>query len=160
MDPNPQKLMQHLKKNYPNAYYHSTYEAGFCGFWAHRALCKLGINNIVVNPADVPTTHKEKTQKRDKRDSRKLARELADGSLEAIYIPTHHKNRCGYWLYYWFNLPNEIDNSKAKSNNFCIPKELVCQNDRRCLTGRDVLFIGYNPLTLNMMMLAIILTSC
>ena len=88
MDPNPQKLMQHLKKNYPNAYYHSTYEAGFCGFWAHRALCKLGINTIVVNPADVPTTHKEKTQKRDKRDGRKLARELADGSLEAIYIPT------------------------------------------------------------------------
>ena len=88
MDPSPQKLMQHLKKNYPNAHYHSTYEVGFCHFWAHRALCKLGINNIVVNPADVPTTHKEKTQKRDKRDGRKLARELADGSLEAIYIPT------------------------------------------------------------------------
>jgi transposase len=88
MNPSPQKLMEHLKKNYPNADYYSTYEAGFCGFWAHRELTKLGIKNIVVNPADVPTTHKEKTQKRDKRDSRKLARELADGSLEAIYIPT------------------------------------------------------------------------
>ncbi len=88
MNPSPQKLLEHLKKNYPHGDYYSTYEAGFCGFWAHRELTKLGIKNIVVNPADVPTTHKEKTQKRDKRDSRKLARELADGSLEAIYIPT------------------------------------------------------------------------
>ena len=88
MNPNPQQLKQHLMKHYPNGHFYSVYEAGFCGFWAHRELCKLGINNIVVNPADVPTTHKEKTQKRDKRDSRKLARELADGSLEAIYIPT------------------------------------------------------------------------
>jgi transposase len=88
MDPSPQKLLEHVKKNYPHADYYSTYEAGFCGFWAHRELTQLGIKNIVVNPADVPTTHKEKTQKRDKRDSRKLARELADGSLDAIYIPT------------------------------------------------------------------------
>jgi len=88
MNPSPQKLLEHLKKNYPHGDYYSTYEAGFCGFWAHRQLTQLGIKNIVVNPADVPTTHKEKTQKRDKRDSRKLDRELADGSLEAIYIPT------------------------------------------------------------------------
>jgi len=89
MNPTPQQLLNHLEKNYPHADYHSVYEAGFCGFWIHRELCRLGINNIVVNPADVPTTHKEKTQKRDKRDSRKLARELAERtSLEAIYIPT------------------------------------------------------------------------
>jgi transposase len=88
MNPSPQQLKQHLIKYYPHGQYYSVYEAGFCGFWAHRELTKLGVKNIVVNPADVPTTHKEKTQKRDKRDSRKLARELADGSLEAIYIPT------------------------------------------------------------------------
>jgi len=89
MNPSPPELFNYITKHYPNAEYHSVYEAGFCGFWIHRQLCDLGINNIIVNPADVPTTHKEKTQKRDKRDSRKLARELAEGSsLEAIYIPT------------------------------------------------------------------------
>ena len=31
------------------------YEAGFCGFWIHERLTALGIDNIVVNPADVPT---------------------------------------------------------------------------------------------------------
>jgi transposase len=88
MNPQPKELQVHLAHNYPQAHYFSAYEAGFCGFWVHRQFTQLGIKNIVVNPADVPTTHKERTQKRDKRDSRKIARELADGSLTAIYIPS------------------------------------------------------------------------
>lgn len=49
--------------------YFSAYEAGFSGLWPHYKLTELGINNIVVNPADIPTTQKEKVQKEDKRDS-------------------------------------------------------------------------------------------
>jgi len=32
-------------------------------------LLSYGINSIVVNPADIPTTDKERVQKEDKRDS-------------------------------------------------------------------------------------------
>ena len=88
MDPEPEKLADYLKRNYPDAEYRSVYEAGFCGFEAHRALCKLGVQNIVINPADVPTSGKEREKKNDSCDSRKLARELENGSLEPIYIPT------------------------------------------------------------------------
>ena len=88
MDPDPLVLIKHLWTNYPHGTYYSVYEAGFCGFWIHRKLVKAGIHNIVVNPADIPTSHKEKVQKRDKRDSQRLARELANGSLQAIYIPS------------------------------------------------------------------------
>ena len=88
MNPSPKELSRYLDKHYPKAYYHSVYEAGFCGFWIHRELTSLGINNIVTNPADVPTRHKEKRRRTDKIDSRKLARELANGSLGSIYIPT------------------------------------------------------------------------
>ena len=87
MDPDPQKLAEYLKRNYPEAEYRSVYEAGFSGFEAHRTLCKLGVNNIVINPADVPTSGKERNYKNDSIDSRKLARELENGSLEGIYIP-------------------------------------------------------------------------
>ena len=86
MDPEPEKLADYLKRNYPDAEYRSVYEAGFCGFEAHRALCKLGVQNIVINPADVPTSGKEREKKNDSCDSRKLARELENGSLEPIYI--------------------------------------------------------------------------
>ena len=87
MDPDPQKLAEYLKRNYPEAEYRSVYEAGFSGFEAHRTLCKLGVNNIVINPADVPTSGRERNYKNDSIDSRKLARELENGSLTGIYIP-------------------------------------------------------------------------
>lgn len=88
MDPEPEKLADHLKRNFPDAEYRSVYEAGFSGFEAHRALCRLGVQNIVINPSDVPTSGKEREKKNDNCDSRKLARELENGSLEPIYIPT------------------------------------------------------------------------
>lgn len=85
--PSPEKLVKYLHKNYPNATYYSVYEAGFCGFWIDRLLRELGVNNIIVNPADVPTKQKERRHRVDKIDSKKLARELSSNNLEGIYIP-------------------------------------------------------------------------
>ena len=65
-------LKNYLWKIYPEANFHSFYEAGFCGYWIHQKLITYGINNIVVNPADIPTTDKEKKRKTDRVDSRKL----------------------------------------------------------------------------------------
>jgi transposase len=86
-DPSPDVLYAHLVRNYPGATYYSVYEAGFCGFWIHYRLTELGIHNIVVNPADVPTTAGEKIRKTDAIDSNKLARSLRSGDLKAIYVP-------------------------------------------------------------------------
>ncbi len=87
MRPDPAGLVKHLRRNYPDAEYRSVYEAGFSGFEAHRELCGLGVKNIVINPADVPTSGKERIYKNDRLDCKKLARELENGSLEGIYIP-------------------------------------------------------------------------
>ena len=91
MNPSPEELVKHLEKNYPNATYISVYEAGFCGYWVDRRLRSLGVKNIVVNPADVPTKNKERRRKADKVDSRKLTRELSNNTLEGIYIPTEEE---------------------------------------------------------------------
>ena len=80
-------LRNYLDRNFPNATYYSVYEAGFSGFWAHYQLMEMGINNIVVNAADVPTSQKEKLHKDDKVDSMKLGRSLRNGDLKAIYVP-------------------------------------------------------------------------
>lgn len=87
-DPRPEILRDYLHKNFPGANYHSAYEAGYCGFWIHDTLKSYGINSIVVNPADIPTTGKEIVQKEDSRDSRKIARSLSAGLLKGIYVPT------------------------------------------------------------------------
>jgi len=80
-------LYNYLHRNFPGGAYHSVYEAGFSGFKAHYSLKAMGIDNIIVNPADVPTTQKEHLQKDDPTDSRKLARSLRGGELRPIYVP-------------------------------------------------------------------------
>lgn len=84
---NADTLVGYLVRQFPGASYHSVYEAGFSGFWTHYKLKQMGINNIVVNPADVPTSQKEQLQKDDPTDSRKLARSLRGGELTGIYVP-------------------------------------------------------------------------
>lgn len=86
-DPNPDKLYKYLTNNYPGAEYYSVYEAGFCGFWIHHRLTELGIHNIVVNPADVPTMTSERLRKTDAVDSKKLAVGLRAKQLRGIYTP-------------------------------------------------------------------------
>lgn len=87
MDPFPEELRKYMHKNYPGGKYISVYEAGFCGFWAHRELEMKGFKNIIAAPTEIPTSNKEKNKKRDPVDSRKLSRELENGSIKGIYIP-------------------------------------------------------------------------
>ena len=80
-------LSSHLKKKYPEGDYYSVYESGFCGFSAHYSLEALGIKNIVINAADVPSTQKENINKTDKVDASKLVKSLRAGLLHPIHIP-------------------------------------------------------------------------
>ena len=85
--PSPKILIDYVKKNYPGADYYAAYEAGYSGFWIQEELQSGGVDCIVVNPGDIPTTDKEQKQKQDPRDSRKIARGLKNGELIAIHIP-------------------------------------------------------------------------
>jgi transposase len=86
LPPQPEVLAHYLNEKFPGASYHSAYEAGFCGFGAHYQLLELGINNIVINPADVPTTQKEQYHKSDPVDSYKIARSLRARELTPIHV--------------------------------------------------------------------------
>jgi len=87
MNPSPAELYNYLKRNYPDGTYYSVYEAGYCGYWIDRELKKLGINNIIVSPSDVPTSSRDKYEKTDPRDARNLAMHLQNGTIKGIYIP-------------------------------------------------------------------------
>ena len=89
-NPEPELLKRHFEKNYPGAELRVVYEAGFCGFGIQRSLTQLGINCIVTNAADVPTSDKDRKRKNDKRDARKLSAELYKGNLQAIYVPDRY----------------------------------------------------------------------
>lgn len=86
-NPDPALLAGYLKRNFPGGNYHAVYEAGFSGFDACRKMKQLGIDCRVIHPADVPTNQKERLQKTDKADSRKLARALRSQEFISIHIP-------------------------------------------------------------------------
>jgi transposase len=137
--PKPDILHKYLIEHFPGGTYHSAYEAGFCGYWIHYALTSFGIKSIVVNPADIPTTDKERVNKEDKRDSRKIARSLSSGNLVPIYIPsiknqrdrsllrtramlvkdsTRYKNRIKSFLcFYGICIDDAFKNSKSHWSN-------------------------------------------
>lgn len=130
MDPTADALSSYLRKYFPNGKYFSAYEAGFCGYSPHRALVIEGIQNIVVNPADIPTTDKERKQKEDSRDSRKIARSLKNGDLEPLYIPTKTTEELRNYVRHRKSMVKDINRNKARIKSFLylnginIPPEL------------------------------------
>jgi len=107
-------LGDYLRKNFPGGNYYSAYEAGFCGFSTHRLLEKEGIINIVVNPSDIPTTDKDKRQKEDMRDSRKIAYSLKQNALRGIHIPREETEELRSLLKCRVNLVKEISRYKNR----------------------------------------------
>lgn len=162
-NPSANELSDHLKRNYPSASYQAVYEAGFCGFKYQREFKESGINCIVVHPADVPTTDKEKQRKSDTIDCRKLAKTLSEGSLEGIFIPgveqqddrgvirfyqqaikdqSRYKNRIRGWLNFQC-VSISKDTGKYWSNNFITTlKELPLTPSARI--NLDLLLQGYS----------------
>ncbi len=86
-DPEPKVLFKHLTKHYPGGNYIAGYEAGYFGYSVQRNFESLGMKCLVLHPADVPTTHKDKEQKRDPRDSRKIAKALKNDEVVPIWVP-------------------------------------------------------------------------
>ncbi len=129
-DPNAGELSMYLRKNFPGGTYYSAYEAGFCGFSIHHSLLEHGIHNIIVNPADIPTTDKERKQKDDSRDSRKIANSLRNKELKAIYIPQKTTIEFRSLVRYRRTLVKEISRNKNRIKSYLhfygvvIPREL------------------------------------
>lgn len=156
--PKPELLYNYLTKNFPGGVYHSAYEAGFCGYWIHNKLKSYGINSIVVNAADIPTTDKEKVQKEDARDSKKIARTLRSGDLKAIHVPclktlddrslmrtrstlvkdlTRNKNRTKSFLYFHgIDIPESFSKQNVWSKNFITWLNSIDMQEK---SGKDAL---------------------
>lgn len=82
----PEVLVKYCQK-FKGAHIKSAYEAGFCGFYLHRILIKHNIDNIVVHAASIEIGSRDAV-KTDKRDSIKIATQLAAGRLSCVYIPS------------------------------------------------------------------------
>ena len=151
--PNPFIMFNYLKQHYPGARYIAAYEAGKFGFWIQRQLTALGIECLVVNPADIPKSQKDSLQKTDPRDARNLSLRLQSGVLHGIHIPDeqqeadpvffrHRKriwkdlSRCknrikGLLAFSGIDIPEQYDNASWSHNFINWLKALDCKQKSR-----------------------------
>jgi transposase len=88
----PEKVVACIHKYFAGAEVVSAYEAGFSGFILHRHLVAAGIRSLVVHAASIEVAASDKV-KTDRRDSLKIATQLAAGRLRGIRIPTVEEER-------------------------------------------------------------------
>ncbi|SHK06379.1 hypothetical protein SAMN04488513_12021, partial [Pseudozobellia thermophila] len=53
MDPNPEQLKDYVDRHFADHEVVTAYEAGCCGYSAHRCFESYGWSSLVVNPADI-----------------------------------------------------------------------------------------------------------
>lgn len=87
MSPEPEGLKAYVDRHYAGHEVSTAYEAGCCGYGAHRCFEGYGWRSLVVNPADIFRRGKERHTKTDRIDAQLIARELKDGRLYGIPVP-------------------------------------------------------------------------
>lgn len=114
--PSALPLVAYLRQTFPNARYLCAYEAGYSGFWPYHDLTALGVECLVVHPTDVPTKDKERRNRNDRVDARKLARGLRNGELEGIYVPDRAAQE---------------DRGLVRARDMLVKKQTRCKNQIR-----------------------------
>jgi len=125
-------LQEYVQKHFSAHEVTCCYEAGCCGYWIARHLQQSNWKVLVVNPADVPRTHKQDWQKTDKIDCRNLCQQLQQNNLHGIHVPDEQQEQLrslfrrrihlvrqlrtiknhlkSQLLYYGIKLPEQYDN--------------------------------------------------
>ena len=83
-------LRAYLLSRYPECRIKVMYEAGFQGFWLHDLLEGDGIDCVVTPPNKV-TCEKDNRVKTDKRDARRLAKNLENGDYASCAVPDRER---------------------------------------------------------------------
>lgn len=86
-------LIDYLNRHFRGGAFKCAYESCAWGFSLHRYLTNAGMECIVVHAADLPSTNKERVNKTDKVDARRLAEHLENGSLKAIHVPSEQRQK-------------------------------------------------------------------
>lgn len=114
MSPDPEVLREYVERHFPGHEVSTAYEAGCCGYSAHRSFESYGWRSLAVNPADIFRRGKERHTKTDRIDAQLIARELKDGRLEGIEVP----DRCREQLRSLFRRRNDLVKDMRQTKSY------------------------------------------
>ncbi len=134
--PSVENISKYLERNFKGGDFNIVYEAGFCGFGVQRGFAKLGMRCIVIHPADVPNSSKQRQQKTDVHDSRSLARYLRGGLLKGIWIPDEQLEEERHLVRQRFTIVKDLSRVKNRvksllmSSDIKIPEHITTSQSR------------------------------
>ena len=120
MPSNCADLEKYVNDNFPAYQINLVYEAGCCGFSVARYFLNLGWNVLVVNPADVKTSDKQKYQKTDALDAKNLSNQLKMGALKSINIPTEAEDQFTSLARHRTQVTKKLRQTKAHIKSFLL----------------------------------------
>lgn len=113
--------IEKLQRRYPGAQIYCCYEAGPCGYWLHRQLEQLGVQNYVVAP--VALNGRRKTDKRDSRALREQLERYVHGHKKAfsvVKVPTVEQEQDRALLRHREALGKSLRRCAAQGRSLCL----------------------------------------
>jgi transposase len=107
-------LKKYVSKHFAGYEVSCAYEAGCCGYSAARLFQSYGWQVKVVNPADIPRPGKQAFVKTDKIDCINIAKQLKNGALNAIHIPTVRQEQLRWLFRRRFDLVKDMRRIKSR----------------------------------------------
>jgi len=121
----PEMLYRYVMSHFPDHLVNMVYEAGCCGFHAARFFLNLGWEVLVVNPADIKFSDKDRYLKTDAIDSKKLSDQLKKGDLKGIYIPTEEHEQLTSLARHRSQLTRRLRQSKVQIKSMLLYHGIV-----------------------------------
>jgi transposase len=115
------------------------YEAGSCGFELYRQLIDLGVNCVVAAPGLIPRKPGDRI-KTDRRDARKLAKDLRNGELTRVYVPTIEDEQVRDYLRLSEDFKSDLRKAKQRLLHFLL-RHRMCYTEGTNWTEKHLAWI-------------------
>ena len=123
--PVPAAFKEYIDRSFPGHQVYCVYEAGCCGYTAARAFQSFGWEICVVNPADIPRPAKQAWTKTDTVDCINLAKQLKNGQLTSITIPSLSREQLRALFRRRFDLVKDLRRIKSRIKSFLLYHGIV-----------------------------------
>ena len=111
--PHTRPAIEAFLARFPGCRIRAAYEAGCFGYWLYDTLTELGVATIVTPPSELERAPGERV-KTDRRDSIKLAEQLAAGRLKAVAELSRDSPSSGTAKRYWHSTPASLAGGAAR----------------------------------------------
>lgn len=112
------------------------YEAGCTGYPLYRQLTGNAVPCMILAPSTMPAAPESRRKKTDKRDAKKIAVCLANGTYSAVRVPTEEDEQIRDFIRMREDHLNDLKRKKQQILSFCLRRGLVFRETKTFWTRK------------------------